>query len=185
MPISDQRPTPILQNVVGTANLGCPLDLVDINFRTRNSEYNPQRFSGIVMRIRDPHTTSLMFHSGKMVVTGAKSEAACLLASRKFARICQKLGNNVHFHGFRVTNMVATCDLKFPIRVENLNMMHGQFSSYEPELFPGLVYRMVCPRVVVLVFVNGKLCFTGAKSVDELNLALENIYPILKSFRKQ
>lgn len=56
---------------------------------------------------------------------------------------------------------MATADLKFPIKLENLNQMHGQFSSYEPELYPGLIYRMVLPRVVLLIFVNGKVVLTG------------------------
>lgn len=85
---------------------------------------------------------------------------------------------------FKIQNLVATVDLRFPIRLENLNQMHGQFSSYEPELFPGLIYRMVKPRVVLLIFVNGKIVFTGAKSNTEISESLENIYPILQSFRK-
>lgn len=78
--------------MVSTVNLACPLDLMKINFRTRNSEYNPSRFSGIVMRIREPHTTALLFKSGKMVVTGARNEDDSRLAARKYARIIQKLG---------------------------------------------------------------------------------------------
>lgn len=176
---------PTLQNVVSTVNLACPLDLMKINFRTRNSEYNPSRFSGIVMRIREPHTTALLFRSGKMVITGARNEADSRLAARKYARIIQKLGFPVKFLEFKVQNIVGTCDLRFPIRVENLNQMHGQFSSYEPELFPGLIYRMVKPRVVLLIFVNGKVVMTGARTREELQEALDNIYPILKSFKKQ
>lgn len=90
----------------------------------------------------------------------------------------------VKFMDFKIQNLVATVDLRFPIRLENLNQMHGQFSSYEPELFPGLIYRMVKPRVVLLIFVNGKIVFTGAKSNAEISESLENIYPILQSFRK-
>ncbi|KAJ9578758.1 hypothetical protein L9F63_005016, partial [Diploptera punctata] len=119
---------PILQNVVSTVNLCCDLDLMKINFRTRNSEYNPGRFSGIVMRIREPHTTALLFRSGKMVITGARNEADSKLAARKYARIIQKVGFPVKFVDFKVQNIVGTCDLRFPIRVENLNQMHGQFS---------------------------------------------------------
>lgn len=85
---------------------------------------------------------------------------------------------------FKIQNLVATVDLRFPIRLEYLNQMHGQFSSYEPELFPGLIYRMVKPRVVLLIFVNGKIVFTGAKTKYEIRESLENIFPILQSFRK-
>lgn len=176
---------PCLQNVVSTVNLGTELKLMYINTRTRNSEYNPARFTGLIMRIRNPRATALIFHSGKLVCTGARCEEDSYLATRKFARIIQKLGFTVKFYDFKIQNIVATCDLKFPIKLENLNHIHGQFSSYEPELYPGLIYRMVSPRVVLLIFVNGKIVLTGAKNRIELQDALNNIYPILKSFRKQ
>lgn len=170
---------------MASVSLGCELDLQMINFRTRNSEYNPQRFHGVVMRIREPRCTALIFRSGKLVCTGARNEHDARLGARKFARIIQKLGHEqVKFIDFKVQNLVATVDLRFPIRLENLNQMHGQFSSYEPELFPGLIYRMVRPRVVLLIFVNGKIVFTGAKSNQEIAESLENIYPVLQSFRK-
>ena len=85
------------------------------------------------MRIRDPKTTALIFASGKMVVTGAKSEDDSRLASRKYARIVQKLGFVAKFSEFKIQNIVGSCDVKFPIRLEGLAYSHGQFSSYEPE----------------------------------------------------
>ncbi|XP_056648729.1 uncharacterized protein LOC130453144 [Diorhabda sublineata] len=173
-----------LQNCVSTVDLNTTLDLETINARTRNSEYNPARFHGVIMRLREPRTTALIFRSGKIVCTGARHEYDGLLASKKFARIIQKLGFSIKFSNFKVQNLVATCDLRFPIKLENLNMMHGQFSSYEPELFPGLVYRMVKPRLVLLIYVNGKIVFTGAKNREDIKEALHNIYPILRSFRK-
>ncbi|KAI4500413.1 hypothetical protein M0802_004375 [Mischocyttarus mexicanus] len=177
-------PEACVQNVVSTVNLNAKLKLMYINTRTRNSEYNPARFTGLIMRIRNPTATALIFHSGKLVCTGARSEQDSYLAARKFARIIQKLGFPVKFLDFKIQNIVATCDLKFPIKLENLNHKHGQFSSYEPEIYSGLIYRMVLPRVVLLIFVNGKIVLTGAKDRTQLRDALLNIYPILKSFRK-
>jgi transcription initiation factor TFIID TATA-box-binding protein len=81
------------------------------------------------MRIRDPKTTALIFASGKMVVTGAKSEDDSRLASRKYARIIQKLGFNAKFMDFKIQNIVGSCDVKFPIRLEGLAYSHGMFSS--------------------------------------------------------
>lgn len=146
---------------MSTVNLGTELHLERINARTRNSEYNPARFTGLIMRIRNPRATALIFRSGKIVCTGAKNEDDSRLATRKFTKIIQKLGFPVKFMNFTVQNIVATCDLKFPIKLENLNHMHGNFSSYEPELYPGLIYRMVAPTVVLLIFVNGKIVLTG------------------------
>ncbi len=82
-------------------------------------------------------TTALIFSSGKMVCTGAKSEEDSRFAARKYARIVQKLGFPAKFKDFKIQNMVGSCDVKFPIRLEGLVLTHSQFTSYEPELFPG------------------------------------------------
>jgi transcription initiation factor TFIID TATA-box-binding protein len=176
--------TPTLQNIVATVNLDCRLDLKTIALHARNAEYNPKRFAAVIMRIREPKTTALIFASGKMVVTGAKSEDDSKLASRKYARIIQKLGFNAKFTDFKIQNIVGSCDIKFPIRLEGLASRHHNFSSYEPELFPGLIYRMIKPKIVLLIFVSGKIVLTGAKVREEIYQAFEMIYPVLQDFRK-
>ncbi|KAM9202923.1 TATA box-binding protein-like 2 [Dugong dugon] len=175
---------PQLQNIVSTVNLACKLDLKKIALHAKNAEYNPKRFAAVIMRIREPRTTALIFSSGKMVCTGAKSEEQSRLAARKYARVVQKLGFPARFLDFKIQNMVGSCDVRFPIRLEGLVLTHQQFSSYEPELFPGLIYRMVKPRIVLLIFVSGKVVLTGAKERSEIYEAFENIYPILKGFKK-
>ncbi|KAG5296796.1 transcription initiation factor TFIID-2 [Histoplasma ohiense] len=175
---------PTLQNIVATVNLDCRLDLKTIALHARNAEYNPKRFAAVIMRIREPKTTALIFASGKMVVTGAKSEDDSKLASKKYARIIQKLGFNAKFTDFKIQNIVGSCDIKFPIRLEGLASRHHNFSSYEPELFPGLIYRMMKPKIVLLIFVSGKIVLTGAKVREEIYQAFEMIYPVLTDFRK-
>ncbi|KAF2178810.1 putative RNA polymerase I and III transcription factor complex component Tbp [Zopfia rhizophila CBS 207.26] len=192
---------PTLQNIVATVNLSARLDLKTIALHARNAEYNPKRFAAVIMRIREPKTTALVFASGKMVVTGAKSEDDSRLASRKYARIIQKLGFNAKFTDFKIQNIVGSCDIKFPIRLEGLASRyylsqlpltfmvicadifdlsrHHTFSSYEPELFPGLIYRMMKPKIVLLIFVSGKIVLTGAKVREEIYQAFELIYPVL------
>eukprot|EP00158_Paraphelidium_tribonemae_P002362 Partr_v1_DN25304_c0_g1_i5_m21784 putative TATA box binding protein len=176
---------PALQNIVATVNLDTRLDLKTIALHARNAEYNPKRFAAVIMRIRDPKTTALIFASGKMVVTGAKSEDLSKLAARKYARIIQKLGFPAKFTEFKIQNIVGSCDIKFPIRLEGLAFAHGHYSSYEPELFPGLIYRMVKPKIVLLIFVSGKIVLTGAKFREEIYQAFEMIYPVLTEFRKE
>jgi transcription initiation factor TFIID TATA-box-binding protein len=175
---------PILQNVVATVNLNCKLDLRSIALHARNAEYNPKRFAAVIMRIREPKTTALIFASGKMVVTGAKSESASKIASQRYAKIISKLGFNAQFTDFKIQNIVSSCDLKFCIKLEGLAYLHSNFSSYEPELFPGLIYRMVKPRIVLLIFVSGKIVLTGAKVREDIYEAFDNIYPVLTQFKK-
>ncbi|THU96680.1 TATA-box binding protein-like protein [Dendrothele bispora CBS 962.96] len=165
---------PTLQNIVTTVSLDYRLDLKTIALHARNAEYNPKRFSAVIMRIRDPKTTALISASGKMVVTGAKSEDNSRLASRKYARIVQKLGFDAKFSEFKIQNIMG----KGPA------YSHGQFSRYEPELFPGLIYRMIKPKVVLLIFVSGKIVLTGAKVREEIYTAFNTIYTVLCEFRK-
>ncbi|VDM56061.1 unnamed protein product [Angiostrongylus costaricensis] len=136
------------------------------------------------MRIREPRTTALIFSSGKMVTSGAKSICASRQASRKFARIVQKVGFDVRFTDFKIQNVVGSCDVRFSIQLEGLCITHAPFSSYEPELFPGLIYRMVQPRVVLLIFVSGKVVITGGRNQEDIDQAFKHIYPILRAFKK-
>lgn len=176
---------PKLQNIVSTANFRCELDLREIALRAKNAEYNPKRFAAVIMRIREPKTTALIFASGKMVCTGARSEEDSKKAARQYAKIINKLGFNVKFTEFKVQNIVGSCDVKFPIRLEGLANSHSRFCNYEPEMFPGLIYRMSRPKIVLLVFVSGKIVLTGAKERNHIYEAFQNIYPVLLNFKKK
>ena len=174
-----------IQNVVSTANLKCLLDLREIALKAKNAEYNPSRFAAVIMRIKEPKTTALIFSSGKMVCTGARNEEESRLASRTFAKIILKLGFPVKFSEFTVQNIVASCDVKFPIRLEGLASSHLRYCSYEPEMFPGVIFRMESPpKIVLLIFVSGKIVITGAKNREDIYKAYQNILPILKEFKK-
>ncbi|CAF4115546.1 unnamed protein product [Rotaria sp. Silwood2] len=159
--VNVSRLQPTLQNVISTVDLSCPLDLKRISLQVRNAEYNPKRFAAVIMRIRRPRTTALIFASGKMVCTGAKSEEDSLEAARRYARVIQKLAFPVKFRDFKIQNMVGSVDVKFPIRFEKIIIEHHQYCSYEPEIFPGLIYRIGKPKVVLLIFVSGKIVLTG------------------------
>jgi len=176
---------PKIQNVVSSVNLGVRLDLRKIVQSAKNAEYNPKRFAALVMRLREPRTTALVFSSGKLVCIGAKSEDESKLASRKYARIIQKIGfADVQFRDFKIQNIVGSCGIKFPVRLEGLACEHEDYACYEPEMFPGLIYRMVQPKIVILIFVSGKVVLTGAKTRLEIYEAFENIFPVLNEFRK-
>ncbi len=138
------------------------------------------------MRLREPRATALIFASGKMCVTGTKSAHNASLASKKFAIIIEKCGFKIEESiDFKVQNIVGTADVGFPIRLEGLVYAHSTFASYEPELFPGLIYRLVSPRVVFLIFVSGKVVITGAKTEKDMTDAFTKMYPVLVEFRKQ
>ena len=117
--------------------------IIAIQHKVRNAEYNPQKFAACVIRIRDPRCTALVFESGKMVVTGAGCHEDAKKAATKFASTIKKLGFPVTMKSedFKVSNVVASCDVQFAIKLEGLAYEHGSSANYEPELFPGLIYR--------------------------------------------
>lgn len=174
----------IIQNIVNTVDVKCVLDLRVISLKACNVEYKPNRFAALIMRIRNPRTTALIFSSGKLVITGAKSEKDSLNASKRFVRILKKLGFPVSFNYFKIQNVVGSINLGFNVSLEGLNIGHENFTTYEPELFPGLIYRVVGQSVVILIFHSGKMIITGARKKEEIYEAFENIYSVVKHFKK-
>ena len=119
------------------------------------------------------------------MITGARTEEEALAAARKAAKIISKCGyDDAVFTDFRVENLVASSDIRFPVRLEGVAHEHRSTSSYEPELFPGLVYRLFSPKVTLLVFVSGKVVITGARTRSEVRDAFSRIYPVLHKYRK-
>jgi len=183
---------------------GNKVKLIDLVKSVRNAEYNPKRFAAVIMRLTKPKSTALVFESGKMVVLGAKTTNDAKLAGRKYCQIV-KLCHvaDTHFHDWKVSNMVAVVDCGFPVKLESLHLEHAKFSSYEPELFPGLIYRKFGPvvdptagggaasstpapqkKTVLLIFVSGKICITGARSEAELRKVFDDMWPTINKYRK-
>lgn len=171
-----------IQNCVCTINLTCRPDLQRIGTHARNAEYNPSRFSAAILRLREPRTTALVFSTGKVILTGAKNEDDAMLAARKVTKVLQKLGDAAKCTSFTLRNMVASGDFGFPVRLEGLAQAHLKSCSYEPELFPGLIYRVEVPKVVVMVFVSGRFVVTGAKQRSDIVDGLSKVHLISREF---
>jgi transcription initiation factor TFIID TATA-box-binding protein len=170
-------PTFELQNVVATFNLGVDhLDLRAIALEKAFIEYNPQKFAAATLRIRAPRTTALAFASGNMVCTGAKTELESRLASRKYVRLLQKHGIPVSFRNFKIQNIVASAEVPHPLKLLELSRSYGPYVSYEPDLFPGLVFRTTAPKLVFLLFRSGKVVITGAKSRSEIESTFKTLF---------
>jgi len=166
-----------LQNVVATFNLGVDhLDLRAIALEKPFIEYNPQKFAAATLRIRQPRTTALAFASGNMVCTGAKTELESRLAARKYVRILQKHGIPVSFRTFKIQNIVASAEVPHTLKLLELSRSYGPYVSYEPDLFPGLVFRTTKPKLVFLLFRSGKIVITGAKSRGEIEQTFKMLF---------
>jgi len=166
-----------LQNVVATFNLGVDhLDLRAIALRKPFVEYNPQKFAAATIRIRSPRTTALAFASGNMVCTGAKTEIEARVAGRKYVRLLQKHGIPVSFQNFKIQNIVASAEIPHTLKLLELSRSYGPYVSYEPDLFPGLVFRTTAPKLVFLLFRSGKIVITGAKNRQEIESTFSSLF---------
>ena len=166
-------------NVVATASFDQKFDLRAIMKAFRNAEYNPRRFPGLVFRLKRPKTSTLIFGSGKMVCTGAKSDKQAGSAIRKVVRELENEGFTLGKPLIEVQNMVASVNLHGEVDLEAAadvleNVM------YEPSQFPALVLRMRAPRVVILVFSSGKLVCTGAKTEGMVREAVVKLHGVLE-----
>jgi len=168
-----------IQNVVATADLGTKIDLIAIMKNFRNVEYRPIKFPGLVFRLKRPKTATLIFKNGKMVCTGAKSEKLARRAVKNVVKELKKAGFIINkFPDVITQNMVATANLGSNVDLEAAADILGDI-MYEPEQFPGAVYRMDEPKVVILIFTTGNIVITGAKSEEQVNIAADKIRAIL------
>ena len=180
-----EEPQPIvnIENIVATVSLDQTLDLRMIERSILTVEYNPEQFPGLVYRLDSPKVTALIFKSGKMVVTGAKSTRDLIEAVKKIVRNLKKHGIPIHGRSkVQIQNIVASANLNVCVDLERAALTLEN-SMYEPEQFPGLIHRMDEPRVVLLIFGSGKMVITGAKREEEVYEAVKRIYGKLKAVR--
>ena len=171
-----------IENVVASTSLGEELDLQAIALALRGAEYAPDRFPGLIYRLKHPKAATLLFHSGKVVCTGAKSLEDVKTAVDLVAKQITAGGFPVNKdREIVVQNIVASSDLGGKINLNVIAISLGlEKVEYEPEQFPGLVYRMATPKVVVLLFGSGKLVCTGARKPSDVDQAVEKIKAELK-----
>jgi transcription initiation factor TFIID TATA-box-binding protein len=172
-----------IENVVASTSLGGELDLPSIANILDGAEYEPDRFPGLIYRMKEPKTAILLFHSGKVVCTGGKSMTQVEESIQTVSKLIQKSRQKILAHPtIEVQNIVATSNLGSEINLNSIAIGLGlDRVEYEPEQFPGLVYRLDEPRVVVLLFGSGKLVCTGARRPSDIQLAVELIRKELQS----
>ena len=179
-PIAERVLDVTVQNIVASATLDHKVDLVSILKSFKNVEYQPKRFPGLVFRLKSPKTATLIFSSGKMVCTGAKSEKQARKAIEMIAVLLKERGIILLSKPkIEIVNVVATIDLGGRIDLEIAdNILENVM--YEPEQFPGLIYRMQDPKAVFLIFNSGKVVCVGAKHERQAHEAVEKLYNMLK-----
>ena len=167
----------IVVNVVASASIGKELMLQDIAFQLEGAEYDQDRFPGLIYKLAEPKTAVLIFRSGKVVYTGARSIPDVHVAINKVVDELRVLDMPVKDEpDIVIQNIVATTNLESTLNLIQIAMSLGfENVEYEPEAFPGLVYRMDDPKVVLLLFGSGKMVCVGAREVNNIKDAVRNI----------
>ena len=169
-----------IENVVASATLNQRVDLNAVVKGYPGVEYRPEQFPGLVFRLKRPKTATLIFNSGKMVCTGAKSSKEARRAVMKVIKELKSIGIIIISKPeLKIQNIVASASLGGTIDLEKSAYDLGR-TMYEPEQFPGLIYRMDEPKVVILLFASGKLVCTGAKREEDVYEAVDKLHQKLE-----
>jgi transcription initiation factor TFIID TATA-box-binding protein len=155
-----------VQNIVATTSLGVQVSLSKLTRSQSSTEYNPEQFPGLVLRIKKPKSAVLVFSSGNLVCTGTKSVEQVKLVIKEVIKQLKKIGVKVTKEPrITVQNIVASGELNLKLNLNTLALTLEN-TEYEPEQFPGLVYKLIEPNATFLLFSNGKLVCTGSLSAQ-------------------
>ena len=170
-----------IENVVAFTTLGVNISLNKLVNSIENTEYEPEQFPGLVYRPTSPRAAALIFSSGKIVCTGTKSIEKAKEAMKRVVEKIKESGVKVpKRYPIEVENIVASTKIKADLNLEDI-AFSLENAEYEPEQFPGLVYRISDPRVAFLLFSSGKIICTGAHNIDDIHRALNKFKQKLQS----
>lgn len=170
-------------NIVVSASLGHDIPLEKMAATLSNTEYNPEQFPGLVIRIKEPKTSALIFSSGKIVCTGARSMDKVHESIRKIMKSLEKINIKIKQEPqVNIQNIVAAGSVGMDLNL-NVLAMKLENTEYEPEQFPGLVYKLPDQKATFLLFSNGKIVCTGTKSEAEVHQVLDKLIENLKKVR--
>ena len=177
-----------IQNIVATSSLGKPVSLTKLARMHANTEYNPEQFPGLVLRVAKPKSAVLVFSSGNLVCTGTKSIQQVKEVVQQVIKQLAKIGVKITDKPkITVQNIVASGSIDMDLNL-NFLALELQNTEYEPEQFPGLVYKLDDPVTTFLLFSNGKLVCTGTKNRQQLEDAMtklnKNIRAAVKNQKK-
>lgn len=162
-----------IENIVSSASIGKDVDLENIREALEGVTFNKEQFPGLVFKLKDPKTAALIFSSGKLVCTGAKSVDDSKLAIKKTVDLMRTRDTEIpEEYEITIQNIVASANLQSTLNLEAV-ALELENTEYEPEQFPGLVYRLTDPKVVLLLFGSGKVVCTGAKTRDDAKLGVK------------
>jgi len=170
-----------IENIVASASLGIRISLEEVAKHLEGTEYEPSQFPGLVYRIKNPKAAILIFSSGKIICTGARSIADVRKAVEKVARVLRSLKLDVpKKYKIQIENIVASAQIPARLNLDKI-AFGSENSEYDPNRFPGLVFRMKDPNATFLLFSSGKVVCTGIRKIEDVEYAMNFLFKKLKS----
>jgi transcription initiation factor TFIID TATA-box-binding protein len=172
-----------IENIVASTQIADELDIKQLADKIPASKYDPERFPGLILHIEKPKTAVLLFSTGNAICTGAKKMDEVNDAINEVVSKIKSAGLSVSGkRKIKTQNIVASSDLKKELQLSSIaKTLLLENVEYEPEQFPGLVYRMDNLGVVLLLFSSGKLVCTGAKKMEDVSTAIDTMKDKLSS----
>ncbi|MDD3136484.1 MAG: TATA-box-binding protein, partial [Methanoregula sp.] len=157
-----------VENMVASGVIADSIDLALLSEKVKNCELNTKRFPGAVYRIDNPRIACLIFSTGKIVLTGIRNHKALADGLAIVMKSVRDAGITTHDEPkVAITNMVCSYDIGKRINLNKIVVtLNVENIEYEPEQFPGLVYRIKDPKIVALLFSSGKIILTGGKTLE-------------------
>lgn len=166
-------------NVVGSGSLDTEFELKRVADDIGSiAEYDPQKYPGMYLRFEDGAPLITLYRTGKFIVTGADSEEEAFAKREQFLELLSKNGMipQPADEWFRIQNLVCTAELGESLNLSALAIGLGlEFTEYEPEQFPGLIYRPPGADNVVLLFASGRVVITGSPNLYSAEQTFERL----------
>ncbi len=177
------KPTFKIENIVSSANLEMDLDLYAIAYKVHDVEYEPEQFPGAIFKLKEPKSSLLLFKNGKIICTGCKNEKEVQTAIEKTQKMMFLYAKNAKKGKptFRIENIVASAAFNVELDLYGIAAKIKEV-EYEPEQFPGAIFKIKDPKSSLLLFKNGKIICTGCKSEKEVQAALDKTAHIMQPF---
>jgi len=187
---TEETPIPVVHNIVATSRIEFnfeELDLVKIQTLLPFSFYDKKRFAAVTVRMSSPECTALLFSSGRLVITGARTWYESIYSTQYICKLLQNIYPDKIFHLRQcdIQNIVGHVEL--PIEKGQLDLdamyQHLQLNcTYQKLLFPGLIFRPENSPVVLLCFYSGRIVITGGKTLKDIYEGWASLWPIIRKF---
>ncbi len=174
----------VIENIVVSLNLYQNIPLAKLSKKFLEVEYEPEIFPGAILKFINPKCTALLFQNGKIICTGNKSLEDVEKVKKKVFSVLKKVGVEVKKYDEEIVNVVASLELGFEVDLERL-AFDLENCEFEPEQFPGLIYRKEQPKIIFLVFRSGRIISTGTKDVKIAKEELKNFAEKVKEYKLQ